>query len=88
MGLEVRTGEGPVSKVEDRLRKDLGVTKAWLRSSRSATVLVVLVLVGGGILSAVGLMKWDSRMARWSFATVAWVFAVWAAVAHLTGRDR
>lgn len=57
-------------------RSDGRSAMAWISARKDRTVFVVLLLVVAGLLSAVGLLRWQAPLARGSFAILCWSLAV------------
>ena len=68
-------------------RSDIRVTGQWLRSNRTGAVLVIAVLLSAGVASVLGMLRWQSEEARWSFALLCWVASAVAAWIALPRRD-
>jgi hypothetical protein len=56
-------------------RSDWRSAFLWVSRSRGRARFVVLLLAVAGLCSALGLLRWQGDVARWSFAALCWSVA-------------
>ncbi|HPQ50114.1 MAG: hypothetical protein KDJ26_05490 [Alphaproteobacteria bacterium] len=69
-------------------RWDLRETAKWVRQNKYLAGLATIFLIAAGVVSALGMLKWNAPILNWSFAAFLWAGSVFLLIQILKRNDK